>query len=154
MVVVLLHAWIEATPHLPPHAALLTALAKLELEERLRSEGEYRDSIAAITSELEAANKELETQKSHKEGLRSMLDKEKHLHLASKAGSEKNLKKVSDDANARATSRIFKMQVSQKKALKNLKDMESKYKRARAQSDDKDNTITELEVRGGEERPA
>ena len=121
--------------------------AKFELEERLRSEGEYQDTIAELTINLGEARKELETQVGHKEGLRNMLEKEKTQHRITKTGSEKRLKSGMEDAQARAHARVFKMQISQKKALNNLKDMENKYKRVRAQSEDKDNMINDLDER-------
>ncbi|GMH49933.1 hypothetical protein TL16_g00654 [Triparma laevis f. inornata] len=120
---------------------------KFELDDRLKSEAEYRDKISDLTMTLEEIKREAETHSKHKESLRNMLDAEQKNSRMAKMNSNKSLKAIGESERARASARIFKMQVSQKKALTNLKDMETKYKRARTMSEEKDNSIYELEAK-------
>ncbi|GMH87877.1 hypothetical protein TrVE_jg6831 [Triparma verrucosa] len=119
---------------------------QFELDDRLKSESEYRDKISDLTMSLDEVKREALTHSQHKESLRNMLDQEQNKHRMTKSVSDKNLKVAGEAERARASARIFKMQISQKKALTNLKDMEAKYKRVRSICEEKDASIHELEA--------
>ena len=121
--------------------------ANAELENAKQCESELAEKLSVLDEVLEAKQKECDVHNEHKASLRNMLDEEKNSHRDTKDKSENLLREAEATHRKNAMARVFKLQVSQKKALGQLKETEEKYMKARLKIDEMDKVISEHEKR-------
>ena len=124
------HQKIESMEEDKQKSELALLRAELELEARGNNDKVFADKISELQDQLSKEREDKKVHMSHKDTLRNMLEEEKKEHTNTKGKSEEELRRVEAEQRQRATARIFKLQVSQKKAAKALEAMEVKHKNA------------------------